>query len=78
MKVVHAKSVIEQIYDEVERSKATTGKLPIEILLSPSETQELKHTIWYMLPRKWHVKAGLPPELKLWGVPVKMDDAVIG
>ena len=78
MKVVHAKSAIEEISDEVERSKRDTGKLPLEILLSPSETLELKRIIWYMLPKKWHTDPGLPPELKLWGVPIRVDEAVIG
>jgi hypothetical protein len=78
LRVVHAKSVIERIYEEVERAKALTNKLPTEILLSPEETLELKKTIWPMLPRKYRIEAGLPPGLKLWGTPVRLDEAVIG
>lgn len=78
MRVVHEKCIVEKICDEVERAKAATGKLPLEILLSPAETLELKRIIWYMLPRKWHTDSGLPPGLKLWGVPIKVDEAVIG
>ena len=78
MRVVYEKCIVEKICDEVERSKRETGKLPLEILLSPGEVAELKRIIWHMLARKWHVDPGLPPGLKLWGVPIKVDEAVIG
>lgn len=78
MKVVHEKCIVERIFDEVERSKLMNGRLPLEVLLSPAETLELKRIIWFMLPRKYHTDPGLPPGLKLWGVPVRVDEAVIG
>lgn len=74
MKVVFEKPVLERIYDIVQ---AAQGKPPVEILLSPAETLDLKKDIWSMLSRKWHTNPGLPPGLRLFGVPIKVDEAVV-
>lgn len=78
MKVVTEKPVLARICDEIMLTIRETGKPPLEILLSPAEVMELKQATWAMMPRRYLLSAGLPPGLKLWGVPVRVDEGVIG